>query len=848
MTTRPCTHCGLEVRGAAADQPEDEPVFCCAGCEAVYYTLKESGLDEFYDRRQSWSVDQPRPVDEEVLDAEDMSFFDNPTFLDDHASAHDDGTRSIELYLEGVHCGGCVWLVERMPRLVDGVVDARLQLTRGRLTLRWNPERIELSAIASWLSDFGFRARPLRTENIERRSTAGKKMLTRVGICWAVAANVMLLTIALYAGLDADSNAGLYSAVLWSTFGLSAISLVAGGSVFFRRAIASFRSGRLSMDVPISLGIAVGWGHSAWATISGSGEVWFDSIVVLIAALLTARYLQIRGNSLAADAAERLVSLLPRTARRFADPGGDEVEVVPADALQIGDRIRVLGGDVIPADGRVISGQGDVSRAVLTGESRPESIDTGDAVEAGTTNLSNPLVVDVTATGDDTRVGQLMEWVESSGTDRAPVVQLADRLSAVFIGVVLTAAAITAIAWSIIDPGRAVANVVALLVIACPCALGMATPLALTVGIGQAARRGIHVKRDATLEALAGVTDIVFDKTGTLTDGRPSVIEAFGDISAARRACAIEVQSNHPIADCLVDWARDTDELSLDDITVDAVDETPGAGIEGCVDGRTVKIGRLSWFDDVSRKQRAWAEHQAYSGHTPVAVGVDGDVIAIIAVGDELREGVVDIVDRIRRRGARVHLLSGDHPDVVAATGQQLGIDGQRVIGGASPERKLQYIESLRDRDDACIAMVGDGVNDAAALDAADIGIAVHGGTEASLVAADVFVVRDGVEPIAELLDGTDRVMNVVRRNLAGSGVYNLFGISLAALGFITPLAAAILMPLSSLGVVTSSLIQSSFSESPTESAPDFADVDDLATADATPATPAVQPRTSQTS
>ena len=789
-------------------------MFCCVGCRAVYHTLHESGLDQFYDHRQSWSSDRPQPVDDDVLDAGGLSIFDSPSFLDDHAERLDDDTLRVELHLEGVHCAGCVWLVERMPRLVDGVIEARLELTRGRMTVRWNPDAVDLSTIAEWLGGFGFQAHPLRSQNVERRDSVGKSMLIRVGICWAVAANVMLMTIALYAGLDAEADAGLYTGVLWTTFGLSAVSLVAGGTVFFRRALASFKTGRLSMDVPISLGIAVGWGHSGWATITGSGEVWFDSIVVLIAALLTARYLQIRGNGLAADAAERLVSLLPRMAHRFVDDPGGETESVPAETLDVGDHIRVRAGDVVPADGHILRGESEVSRAVLTGESRPEAVGVGEPVEAGCTNLTSPLVVAVTAVGNDTRVGRLMEWVETNTERRAPVVQLADRLSGYFIAIVLVAAIATAVAWSLIDPSRAVANVVALLVIACPCALGMATPLALTVGVGQAAGRGIHIKHDDVIEALDGVTDIVFDKTGTLTAGRPSVVDTFGDIDAALAACALESNSNHPVARALEQWARDVGDAD-DEPTIDALEETPGAGIRGVVDGRDIAVGRLSWFDDIDATTRQWADERARRGLTPVGVAVDGDVRAVLAVGDELRPEAQTVVDRLRRRGIDVHLLSGDHPDVVAATGAELGIDPNRITGGATPEQKLDHLQQLTDSStDRTVAMVGDGVNDAAALRAADVGIAVDGGAEVSLVAADVFVVHDGVEPIAELLDGSHRVMHVVRRNLTGSGLYNLFGISLAAMGFITPLLAAILMPISSLAVVASSLVQKSFARS----------------------------------
>lgn len=816
-----CDHCGLRLGGqTVVDDQGDQPLrFCCVGCQAVYHALHEAGFDQFYDHRQSWSVGDARPVDEELLDADGPAALDSAEFLEDQARAHDDGTCDVDLVLEGAHCAGCVWLVERMPQHVDGVHDARLELSRGRLALRWDPERIKLSQVDSWLRRFGFQIHPRSSRQDGRRADAERSMLIRVGVCWAVAANVMLLTVAIYAGLSPTGDPGLYATVLWSTFALSLVSLAVGGTVFFRRAWGSLKARRPSMDVPISLGILVGWGHSAVATITGVGEVWFDSIVILTAALLTARYLQIRGNRLAADAADRLLSLLPTVARRLR-PGpegskdNEEVEIVGVDTLSEGDRVLVRAGDVVPADGRIISGQSDLMRAVLTGESRPEKVGPGALVQAGTTNLSSPLTLLVTAVGAQTRMGQLMAWLDEGHRRRAPVVQIADRLGAVFILFVLVAAVATAMAWAIIDPSRTIGHVVALLVVACPCALGMATPLALTVGIGQAARRGIHIKHDDVIESLEKVTDIVFDKTGTLTEGRPAVAECRGDLDWARRACALEEHSNHPVARALIRWAKEEAPPGNGQRPrVRDVSEIRGAGIEGIVDDHRLAIGRLDWFAQVDDDQRQWATDCARRGLTPIGVAVDDRVCALFAVGDRLRPRAKQILDDLRARDINIHLLSGDHRHVVAAVGDELDLADDQIHGAASPEDKLRYVESLADDPQAVVAMVGDGVNDAAALQQAHIGIAVHGGAEASLAAADVFLVRSGVAPIAELLGGSTRIMDVVRRNLAGSGAYNIFGISLAAMGFITPLVAAILMPISSLAVVASSLLQRSFKQ-----------------------------------
>ncbi len=796
-----CEHCGLPVpehrRGAEGE------LFCCAGCEAVYYTLHEAGLERFYELRQVWA--EPVPVQEAPEEAEGrFALFDDLEFLGQHSEFLADGTRKMEVYLEGVHCAGCLWLIERMPRVIKGVVEARFELSKSRLTLRWQPSETGPGRALKWLEQFGLHAYPVHSDRIEARSEQGRKMLVKVGICWAIAANVMLLTIAVYAGLSAESDPGLYRAIHWVTFGLTTISLWVGGSLFFRRAWGALRMRRLSMDAPISLGILVGWGHSSWVTFQGVGEVWFDSIAVLIAALLTARYLQVRGSALAADAAERLVALLPRTARRVVD---GVVEVIGADRLEVGDLVEVRAGDVVPADGVIQTGASAVSRSVLTGESRAEPVALGEALEAGTTNLQSPLRLRVTAVGEATRVGRLMQWVETRGRHRAPVVQLADRLGSVFIFFVLVMAAFTAVLWWHVDPARAVGHVVALLVIACPCALGMATPLALTVGLGQAARRGIHIKHDDVIEPLSRVTDVVFDKTGTLTEGRPRVAVVYGDEGMARAAAALEERSGHPMAAAILSWASGRGAGELQD-----VEEVPGAGIKGRVGERRLALGRPTWFGDGEGQGQEWVRGVVEAGYTPVAVAEDGEVRAVLGIGDAIRDEAAEVIEELRGRGVRVHLLSGDDPRVVRATAKTLGIDEDRVRGGATPEGKLEYLKELRERyGKAEVAMVGDGVNDAAALQDATIGIAVQGGSEASLVAADVFLIRDGLRPLSELLGGSRQVMRVIHRNLIGSGLYNVFGIGLAAAGFITPLLAAVLMPVSSLAVVASSILQRSF-------------------------------------
>jgi Cu2+-exporting ATPase len=371
----------------------------------------------------------------------------------------------------------------------------------------------------------------------------------------------------------------------------------------------------------------------------------------------------------------------------------------------------------------------------------------------------------------------------------------------------------TAALWLWLDPSQAVAHVVALLVVTCPCALGMATPLSMAVAAGRAARSGLFIKTDEATQRLTDITTVVLDKTGTLTEGHMTVASVVGEASALDLAAALEAQASHPIAAAVLRAAPARDDLPVRGLAV-----TTGAGVRGFVAGIEVVVGKPSW---VAAETRALNEELAAAveaalalGHTPVAVGVDGSPRAVLAVGDSLRPESAALVQHLHARGLAVHILSGDHLAVVRSVAAQLGIPAERAQGGVGPEAKRDAVAALQ-ADGAVVLMVGDGVNDAAALQAADVGVAVGGGATASLVAADVFVVRPGVQPIAELLDGAARVMRTIRGTLGLSLAYNVVGAGAALAGLVTPLVAAVAMPISSLLVVAIAIAQRSFRTAP---------------------------------
>lgn len=810
----PCHHCGLPV---GTHPVGSDPWFCCTGCQTVYFVLTESGLAETYYRLQESTSRQStaRPAST-TRDPLLLAELDSPEFFEDHTVELEGGRRRTRLYVNGVHCAACVWLVERIPKEIEGVGSARLDLPRSRLTIEWDPQKARLSTVAAWLSRFGYAVQPRVHDDAELAIKEERALLIRVGVSWALAANVMLIAFAIYAGLGDALETDLNTAARWISLVLAIPAVAYGAIPFFRRAWASVRDAihrhsllHLHMDTPISLGILVGFTNSAWATVTGNGEIWFDSITILIAALLTARWIQFRSKRLAGDAADQLLALIPTSARKVNEDGS--VEIIRASALQIGAHVEVPAGEVIPVDGIVVDGASHVDNATLTGESAPIFVTGDDAVWAGATNLSESIRITTVAVGDQTKVGLLMAWVADDRLRRAPVTMLADRLSGYFVASVLFLTVVCALIWLWLDAGAVVSNVVALLVITCPCALGMATPLAVAVGTGRAARKGIFVKNESAIQTLTEAEIVVLDKTGTLTFGQTAVTDYAGDPAAIEIAARLESDSSHPIARAIRYFVPQVVGSPVGKAS--QVRSEQGKGISGLVNGRSAAVGGLDWLAETAQvppEMRRMEIAYANAGATPVGIAVDGDVIAVLAISDEMRPDAPRLVQMLRERQVDVVICSGDHAATVGAVAAELGIPADHVFARCDPEQKRRVIDRFM-AEGRVVAMVGDGVNDAGALQRANVGIAVSGSSTAGQVSSDVFITGRGTDSVSALFRGAHRIMRTIRLNLGISLAYNLVGASAAMLGLVTPLVAAIAMPVSSLVVVMLSSAQRPF-------------------------------------
>lgn len=790
-----CAHCAEPVPAGLIDRDVFEQ-FCCHGCRSVFRLIHSCELDRYYRLREQ-AGEQPKPVQ---ATGKRYAEYDDPAFATMYVRFIDDRFRSCDLFLQNVHCAACVWLVEKLPKVLPGVIEARLDLRRALVHLTWDHAAVALSQIAHTLDTLGYPPHPppgARGEQSALRTLEDRQHLIRLGIAGACAGNVMLLALALYAGAF-NSVEGSYATFFrWLSMGLSVLSLAWPGRVFFKGAWAAIRTRTLHLDLPIAIGLGAGAIWGVVNTIRGSGEIYFDSLSVLVFALLLGRWIQRRQQRWSSDSVELLYSLTPTSARLVKDDG---VREVPIETIAIDEVVEVLAGDSVPVDGLILSGHSSVDQSLLTGESRPVEVGPGDAVHAGAVNVASTLRIKVSATGEDTRVGKLMRMVEECAQRRAPIVKLADRISGWFVAAMLGLAALTFLVWLWLDPSRAIDHAVALLIVTCPCALGLATPLAVTVAIGRAARMGILIKGGDALQNLSTPGTIFLDKTGTITQGRMSLIEWHGDEQCKPLVASVEWQCTHPIGRALVEGLA-----VRGDQRVATVRQEIG-GVCGWVDDHHLLIGSVGYVNSrANRHERIDHEVEAMVGRglTPILIAVDGRVVAAAGLGDAVRADARHAIDSMRQMGWRVGMLSGDHPQLVASVGAALELSAVDVHGGMAPEDKLATVQYTRAHFNGPVVMVGDGVNDAAALAAASVGIAVHGGTEASLSAADIYVNRPGLRGLTEVIEGSRRTMRVIRTNLVIALLYNAVAATLAMAGIINPLIAAILMPASSLTVLT---------------------------------------------
>jgi Cu2+-exporting ATPase len=796
-----CFHCGLPVapRGRSARLIDDEwRGFCCPGCEAIAQTIVGQGLGEYYRFREA-------PTGRRAEGEARFDGYDDPVFQASFVRDAPAGTREAALILDGIRCSACVWLNEQTIRMLPGVAAATVNYASRRALVRWTPGEIALSDILAAIARIGYQAFPYDPQRLDAiHRSERRRALWRLFVAGFGMMQVMMYAVPAYVAGEGTMSADVAQLLRWASLLLTLPVVGYAAQPFFTGAWRDLRTGRLGMDVPVALGIAIAFAASVWATLAGTGEVYYDSIAMFVFLLLGGRYLELEARHRAAGALAHLARLAPAFAERLSGfPGSLSTDRVAAASLRPGDMVLVKPGEAIAADGRVVRGHGAVAEAILTGESEPRTKEPGSLVIGGSVNLAEPLVVRVERVGNDTVLAGIVRLVERAMAERQPLVDLADRYAHWFVLAVLVAAAATAIAWFQLDPSRALWVAVSVLVVTCPCALSLATPVALTVATGELARRGFVVSRGHAIETLARTTDVVLDKTGTLTHGDLRVVGAASLVSEPLEACialarALEQASEHPAGRAIVRYA---DGRSASGRVVTSVSNRPGAGVEGVIDGRRYRVGTLNFCSEL-----AGAPPPAVleSGTGSVATLVrDGEWLARFELGDALKRDAEVLVRRLSALGKRVHLLSGDTPAVAARVATTLGI--ANVCAGANPDGKRAYVQELKSAG-ALVAMVGDGVNDAPVLAQADVSVAMGQGADLAQAKADAVLVSGELGALGDAFGLCVRTTRIVRENLGWAIAYNLLAIPAAAAGLVTPWMAGVGMAGSSLAVVLNAL------------------------------------------
>ena len=693
------------------------------------------------------------------------------------------------LSLPAIRCAGCIAGAERALNAVDGVADARVNFTLKRASVRAAPE-VTPEMLVRALAQAGIEAHELDEAAIATDTAAdrtGRDLLMRLGVAGFASMNVMLLSIAVWSGAE-DATRDLFH---WISAAIAMPAIVFAGRPFYLNAWAALRHGRLNMDVPITLAIVLAAGTSLWETALSGRHAYFDAALMLTFFLLAGRYLDHRTRATARSAAEELAALeVPRATRRAAD--GRE-ETVPIGDISVGDVVLVRPGSRMPVDGIVSEGTSELDRALLTGETVPVRIAPGEDVKAGEVNLSGLLVVTVTAVGRDTSLHALTDLVAVAESGRANYAPLADRAAKLYAPGVHILAALAFAGWffGTQDMRTALNIAAAVLIITCPCALGLAVPAVTTAASGRLFQRGLLVKSPTALERLADADTVVFDKTGTLTAGTPELEAATAPVrDALALAAGIAAGSSHPLAAALVrSAARD----GVVPAHVTDTREVPGHGIEARLGERRVRLGRADWIgvaEDGGRRAATWLD------------AGDGQVHVFRFV-DQLRPGAAEAVGALREAGLSVRLLSGDAPEAVADVAARVGIDNWTAR--ATPVDKAAAIGAMQDGAGK-VLMVGDGLNDTAALAAAHVSLSPASGLDAARVASDMVLLGTDLSALAEAHAVARRARKRISENFQIATAYNVIAVPLAVAGLATPLIAAAAMSISSITVSLNAL------------------------------------------
>lgn len=772
-----CAHCGDRLASAPAARDGDAQ-FCCAGCAAAYHVIRGLGLDRYYDmRRPAPGVRSLRPEAESA--GVDVAAY---------ARTSTDGRVALDLMVDGLSCAACVWLIESMLAREPGLIVGRVNIGSRRLHLEWIGSVADGQRFVAAVERLGYRLVPFDPDCLaQAEDQAGRRLLWALAVAGFASANVMLFSVSLWSGVEMGPKTR--DLLHWFSALIALPAIAYAGQPFFRSALLAIRRGRTNMDVPISLGVLLVSAMSVVETARGSAHAYFDGAVMLLFFLLIGRFLDHRARGAARSAVQSFLALRAKAVTILLPDGG--TQACRPDSVLPGQEVLVAAGERIGIDGIVTRGESEVDTSLVTGESVPAAATPGHQVFAGTVNLAQPLVIRAVSVGEGTLLAEIARLMEAAESRRGRFVALADRIARFYAPTVtVTAVGTFLLWWAVLQAPwqSALTNAVAVLIITCPCALGLAVPAVHVIASGRLMRRGILIKDSTAFDRLAEIDTVVFDKTGTLTEGALDLCEPERfDAETLGAAATLAQSSRHPLAVALTRAARQKN-AALPPVIDDAREE-PGRGIAA----GQMRLGSRSFCGVTQAEPAAGPELWfARPGLPPVR----------FTFADRPRRDAAEIVGWLRRQGFGLALRSGDNAEVVDAVGAALGIDDR--MAKQSPGDKVACLEALRDAGRR-VLMVGDGLNDAPALAAAHVSISPSTAADISQNAADIVFQGMALAPVRYTVECAKRARQVSRENIALALFYNVLMVPLAVAGQVTPLVAAIAMSSSSLIVILNS-------------------------------------------
>ncbi len=789
-----CIHCDEDAPFpifSNADSAQKLP-FCCLGCLTVYEVIHDKGLSDYYELKKNSAILKPRsPVEKNQIT---YLYLDDPQFIADYSyTNHDNTERSLEFYLEGIHCLACLWLIEKLPSLVPGIKSSRLDLGKSVVTVTATSEG-KFSAVANELSLLGYKPHPLKrdADSHQFKIKAERTFLKRIAIAAAAAGNIMLYAVSLYAG--AEGSFARFFGIFTVLFAIPVMTYSA--YPFYQSAFNALKNKRMNLDVPISMALILGFFYGTYSTIIYNEENYLDSLTALVFLLLLTRYFlyKIQEKGLFASDLNFFHSI-DAVLKKEADGRFTETHV---KFLKPDDVIKIKATQMIPVDGIILTGESYLNLALLSGESAPVLHNKGMHVFSGTENLESDLEIQVTKTSEQTRLGKILKGVENGWMNRAPIVAFTDQVSSYFISTVFILASSLFFFQAINGNIAHGFNLfLTLLIVTCPCALALATPMTLTTAISKASRLGIIIKNDEVLQKISQIKNIFLDKTGTLTFGKMKIIHFqsyFGKkdpLYFLNIIASLEKNSKHPVAAPIYEYAQTQGAAPLTDLIAE---EIRGFGVRAYYQEKIYEIKALP-LDSVESDStsRAFAKIGFFENQK---------LCCEFLLADNIRPDSINVIQELRKMNLNIFLISGDKKESVDLLAKKLHIPLNNTFSEVTPEKKQEILNHHPQS-----MMIGDGANDALALTSAHVGVAVCGAIDISLKASDVYLSSPGTKPIIQLMQISRETMFVIYRNLLLSLSYNLISVFAVFTGHISPLVAAVIMPLSSLTVLFSTLI-----------------------------------------